>query len=159
MPNPVDYTELSIIPDPDTRAWWEATREGRFLVRTCLACGNTFFPPLPACRTCGALDVEGLLGWQEVTRGVIHSYIVVVQPVLPHLVNAAPYVVATVELPEVTQIDGTVTRVPALLLNEEDEVAIGLPVEPVFEATHQEGINAPRWRISGTAANTWKFPG
>jgi hypothetical protein len=42
-------------------------------------------------------------------------------------------------------------------LNDEEEVAIGLPMEVVFEETKDPNNVIPRWKISGRAENTWKF--
>ncbi|MCX6023985.1 MAG: hypothetical protein NTZ05_20090, partial [Chloroflexi bacterium] len=74
------------------------------------------------------------------------------------LVGSVPYVNATIELPQFTQEDGTALRVPGILLDDQPAVAIGLPVELSWDETAQEGIKAPRWKISGTAENTWAFP-
>ena len=53
--------------------------------------------------------------------------------------------------------DGRVTRVAGVMLNEESEVAIGLPCEVVYEETKDPKIVMPRWKINGSAANTWRF--
>jgi len=65
--------------------------------------------------------------------------------------------VAVVELDDCKEDDGSVTRVAGVLTNEESEVAIGLPCTVVFEETNDPKIVMPRWQISGTAENTWKF--
>ena len=49
------------------------------------------------------------------------------------------------------------TRVAGVMLNEESEVAIGLPCEVVYEETNDPKIVMPRWKINGSAANTWRF--
>ena len=43
------------------------------------------------------------------------------------------------------------------MINEESEVAIGLPCEVVYEETNDPKIVMPRWKINGTAANVWRF--
>ena len=43
------------------------------------------------------------------------------------------------------------------MLDDEEDVAIGLPVSMEFEQTNEANIVVPRWKISGTAENTWKF--
>lgn len=37
-----------------TKRFWEALREGRFLVGDCPDCGRAHFPPAPICPHCGA---------------------------------------------------------------------------------------------------------
>ncbi len=98
------------------------------------------------------------IGWFETAgKGVLYSYVVVVQPIIGAFVSAVPYVVAIIELDDCREEDGTVTRVAGVLTNDESEVAIGLPCEVLYEATNDPKIVVPRWRICGSAPNTWKF--
>jgi uncharacterized protein len=155
MPVTIDYSKLRIFPDYDTREWWAATRERKYLVRQCNRCGHKWFPPnFPACSKCASMEI----GWFETAgKGVIHSYVVVVQPIVGAFIGAVPYVVAVIELDDCKEEDGTVTRVAGVLTNGEEEVAIGLPCSVMFEETNDPKIVMPRWQISGTAENTWKF--
>jgi uncharacterized OB-fold protein len=155
MPPTIDYSKLRILPDPDTREWWDATRQHKYLVRLCNRCGHKWFPPnIPACGKCASMDI----GWFETQgKGVIHSYVVVTQPIVGAFIGAVPYVVAIIELDDCKEEDGAVTRVAGVMTNEESEVAIGLPCAVMFEATNDPKIVMPRWQISGTAANTWQF--
>ena len=43
------------------------------------------------------------------------------------------------------------------MLDDEEDVAIGLSVKVEFEEANEANIVIPRWKISGTAENTWKF--
>src|SRR5229473_1263929 len=151
----VDYSKLRIHPDPDTREWWEATRQRKYLVPMCNQCGHKWFPPnIPACSKCMSMET----GWFETAgKGVIHSYVVVVQPIVGAFVESVPYVVAVIELDDCKEADGTVTRVAGVLTNDEADVEIGLPCEVQYENTNDPNIVMPRWRISGSATNTWKF--
>ena len=98
------------------------------------------------------------IGWFETAgTGVIHSYIVVAQPIVGAFVEAVPYVVAIIELDDCKEEDGTVTRVAGVLTNDESEVAIGLPCKVLFEPTADPNIVMPRWQISGAAKDAWKF--
>ena len=154
MPGQIDYSKLRILPDPDTKEWWEGTKQRKYLVRQCKSCGHKFFPPLPACAKCTSMD----LGWFEtVGRGMIHSYCVVTQPILGAFIPAAPYVVAVIELEDCREADGSVTRVAGVLTNDEAEAAIGHPVEVTFDETPDAKIVVPRWRICGAGADTWRF--
>jgi len=155
MPGSIDYSRLRILPDFDTAEWWAATKQHKYFVRQCNKCGHKWFPPtIPACAKCASMDI----GWFETTgKGVIYSYVVVTQPILGAFTNTAPYVVAIIELNDCREEDGTVTRVAGVLMNDEAETAIGLPCEAVYEETNDPKIVVPRWKISGTAANTWHF--
>ena len=73
------------------------------------------------------------VGWFETAgKGVIHSYVVVVQPIVGAFVETVPYVVAVIELDDCKEADGAVTRVAGVMTNEEAEVGIGLPVEVLY---------------------------
>ncbi len=68
------------------------------------------------------------IGWFETAgKRVIHSYVVVVQPIVGAFVGAVPYVVAVVKLDNCKEEDGAITRVAGVMTNDESEVAIGLP--------------------------------
>jgi uncharacterized OB-fold protein len=98
------------------------------------------------------------LTWFETAgKGVLHSYIVVTQPILSAFIETVPYVVGLIELDDCHETDGSLVRVAGVLMDDEDAVAIGLPVEVVFEETKEPNIVIPRWKICGTAENTWKF--
>jgi uncharacterized OB-fold protein len=98
------------------------------------------------------------IGWFETGgKGVIHSYVVVAQPIVGAFIGAVPYVVALIELDDCKEDDSTVTRVAGVMTDDESEVAIGLPCAVLFEETSDPKIVMPRWRISGTAGNTWRF--
>jgi hypothetical protein len=62
-----------------------------------------------------------------------------------------------IELDDCKEEDGAVIRVVGVLTNDEAEVAIGLPCEVLFEATSDPKIVMPRWKISGSAENGWRF--
>lgn len=154
MPGAIDYSRITIVPDFDTAEWWMGTKQHKYLVRQCQSCGHKWFPPFPACNKCTSMD----LTWFETAgKGVIHSYIVVTQPILSAFIETVPYVVALIELDDCHETDGALVRVAGVLLDDEEAVAMGLPVEVVFEQTNEPNIVIPRWKICGTAEHTWKF--
>jgi uncharacterized OB-fold protein len=155
MPGPIDYTKLRILPDFDTAEWWAGTKQHKYLVRQCKACGHKWFPPIfPACAKCASMDV----GWFETGgKGTIYSYVVVVQPIVGAFIGTVPYVVAIIELDDCKEADGRVTRVAGVMLNDEPEVAIGMPCEVVYEETNDAKIVMPRWKINGPTAAGWRF--
>ena len=156
MPGPIDYSLINVKPDPDTKEWWDATKEERLLVRQCSDCSKKFFPPFPACPGCTSMR----LGWYETEgKGVIYSYNVVVQPILAPFVPAVPYITAVIDLPDCTNDDGSITRIVGVLTDDEEAVAIGNPVEVVFERSEDAEYVMPRWQVTGVGENAWKFTG
>ena len=155
MAKTIDYSKLRIIPDFDTKEWWEGARQHKYLVRKCNKCGHKWFPPLfPACAKCTSMDV----GWFETAgRGVIHSYVVVTQPIVGAFVGTVPYIVAIIELDDCKEADGAVTRVAGVMTNEEAEVGIGLPAQVLYEETADPKIVMPRWKVSGSSSDVWRF--
>ncbi len=98
------------------------------------------------------------LTWFESSgKGVLHSYVVVTQPILAAFVSAVPYVVGLVELDDCHEPDGSLTRIAGVMMDDEENVAIGLPVEVVFEQTADPNFVMPRFKVCGKAENTWKF--
>jgi uncharacterized protein len=98
------------------------------------------------------------IGWFETGgKGTIYSYVVIVQPIVGAFIGAVPYVVAIIELDDCKEADGRVTRVAGVMLDDESEVAVGLPCEVVYEETNDSKIVMPRWKINGTASDVWRF--
>ncbi len=156
MPGPIDYTKIRIVADPDTKEWWEATKQHRYLVRQCKDCEHKWFPPFPACSKCGSMN----LTWMEIKgEGIIHSYVVIEQPILAAFVKAVPYLVAVIELPETREKDGSVTRVAGVLLDNEKDVAIGFRVRPEYEASNDPNMVIPRWKVTAKVPGAKRFDG
>ena len=154
MPGPIDYSKIVIVPDFDTAEWWMGTKQHKYLVRQCKICSHKWFPPFPACNKCTSMD----LTWFETSgKGVLHSYVVVTQPILSAFIEAVPYVVGLIELDDCHEADGSLVRIAGVLMNDEEDVAIGLPVAVEFETTKDPNVVIPRWKVSGTTENTWKF--
>jgi uncharacterized OB-fold protein len=107
-------------PDPETQPFWDACREGRFLVRHCNACGRDYFYPRPFCPTCWSDDVE----WKEASgRGTLYTYSIVHVNDLPPFNERVPYIAAIVELDEGPRVMTNVEGTPF------DQLRIGAAVE------------------------------
>ncbi|GGO66611.1 Zn-ribbon domain-containing OB-fold protein [Nonomuraea cavernae] len=92
-------------PDEITAPWWEATREHRLLVQTCVRCAGAQHPPRALCVHCG----HDALGWSGSSGlGVVDSFTVVHRAPRPEL--EVPYVIARVRLAEgvilLTRLEG-----------------------------------------------------
>ena len=86
------------VPPPDevTTGWWDATREHRLVVQSCVACGHRQHPPRALCTRCGAM--EGL-ELQEVSgRGTVDSWTVVHRAPRPDV--PVPYTIVRIRLDE-----------------------------------------------------------
>ena len=136
------------IPQPErdglSAPYWSGLREARLRVQHCGQCGTWQFGPEWLCHRCHAFDPA----WQEVaTEGTIYSWERVWHPSHPLLKESLPYLVVLVELPHA----GNVRMVGNLLGDPMQDVAIGAPVEGVFE--HHRDMKPPysllQWRVKG----------
>lgn len=93
--------------------WFEALKEGRFLLQRCTSCGTLRYPPGPACGSCTSLAWEAV---ESVGTGTIHSHVVVHYPQVPSFDYPLP--IALVQLDDGVRIVVDVAADPA-------EVAIG----------------------------------
>jgi uncharacterized OB-fold protein len=111
-------------PDQETEPFWDACKEGRFLLKHCNACGEDHFYPRPFCPKCWSTDVE----WKTAGGGgTVYTYSVVRQNDLPPFPERVPYVAAIVELDEG----------PRVMTNVEDDdidaIEIGMRVQVAFK--------------------------
>jgi uncharacterized OB-fold protein len=112
--------EMSQVAKP----FWEAAREGRFIIQKCAACGKHVFFPRIRCPHCSADQLQ----WTEASgRGTVYSYTVVVNNAPSAFINDMPYVVAIIRLDEgVQMLSNIVDCDPA-------EIHCDMPVEVTFE--------------------------
>jgi hypothetical protein len=104
---------------PETRPYWEATAEGRLLIKRCTACGKPHFYPRAHCPFCGSAATE----WVQASgRGVIYSYSVMRRA-------QVPYAIAYVTLEE------GVTMMTSIVDADLDALRIGRPVTVAFHPT------------------------
>lgn len=109
--------------DDESQPYWQASHDGRLLLRRCLTCDAVHHYPRPFCPSCWSDRVE----WIEASgQAVLYTYSVVFQNDLPPFVDQVPYVAAVVELAEgprvVTQVVGCET----------DELEIGMALTATF---------------------------
>jgi uncharacterized protein len=113
----------------ETQAFWDATREGRFMVPVCSACRRAHWYPRAICPFCASDKIA----WREACgRGTIYTFSVMRRV-------KEPYVIAHVTLAEG----------PTMLTNIVDcdfaKLAIGQPVTVVFADT-ENGPPVPMFR-------------
>lgn len=157
MTGKVDYSQVAIMPDQEVAEWWEATKDGVFNVGVCNDCDTKFWPPMPSCRECMSLNT----GLKPISgEGVIHSYIVITQPISAHMLEAVPYIFAIVELPDCTNPEGSITRntrVHALVMNDEKDVGIGKKVKLIWADHPEQDFKMPQWEVTGDTDDVWSF--
>ncbi len=109
----------------ETREFWAATNEGRFLLRKCDDCGVFIWYPRSFCPDCSSTATS----WTESSgRGTIYSFSItrkgagVWAPV-------GPYVIAYVELEEGPRVLSNIVDCAV------DAVHIGMAVQVVFDDT------------------------
>jgi hypothetical protein len=111
------------IPAPiatsETETFWNAAREGRFVVPTCSACGKAHWYPRAICPFCGSDKVQ----WRNASgRGTIYTFSVMRRA-------KEPYAIAYVTLAEG----------PTMMTNivdcDFDKLGIGQAVSVIFKDT------------------------
>ena len=137
----------AILPDttdPESKAFWDAAREGRLVVQQCTGCGRLRFPPHPGCPEClGAASA-----WQEVSgRASLWSFVVVHGPTLPVFQDYVPFPVAVVTLAEAPHLRmvGNLVAAPQAPINSLDlsQLKIGMPLAVTFLPV--EDVALPAW--------------
>ena len=127
------------VPTEDTAYFWERCRARELVLQRCADCGRIQFYPRALCTSC----LSDRLEWIPACgRGAVHSFTTVFRAPTLAFQAEAPYVVAVIELEEgVRMISQVVGCGP-------DRVAIGMPVEVVFEDV-SDTIALPKFRPAG----------
>lgn len=129
-------------PTPETRHFWEGTKQGELRLQRCSECSNVYFPPRPFCPKCASRNVEV---FAASGKGKLHSYVINHRPA-PGFENEAPYAIAVIMLDEgvkmMTNMAGVEQTPEALQLD--------MPCEVTFE-DRSETIALPLWRPAGVA--------
>jgi uncharacterized OB-fold protein len=121
-----------------TRPFWDEARNHRLVMQVCESCNDMHFPPSPVCPNCLSDDQ----GWQEVSgRGMLMSWVVFHRAYWGGFMRELPYAACLVQLEEG----------PVLVSNLVDtngrEIAVGMPVQVVFEPATEE-ITIPKFTLA-----------
>lgn len=123
---------------PETQEFWDATTQGRLLLKRCRSCAAVIWYPRGICPECHSTDTE----WFEASgRGTVYSYTVTRRGEGAYR-EAAPYVLAYVELAEGPRVMTNIVDCDV------ESVHVGQPVEVVFHDTGQ-GSALVRFRPAG----------
>ena len=119
-------------PNPETEAFWDGTKGGKFMLRYCVDCGQTHWYPRAICPHCFSDKSE----WREASgRGTIYTYSVTRRA-------DPPYAIAYVTLEEGP------TMISNLVDCSYDDLAVGQAVEMVFKQS-QSGFAVPMFKPTG----------
>jgi len=125
-----------LLPDitPEMAPFFAAARRRELVVQRCQGCGAYRFPARDICSRCLSREAA----WERVTgRGTVFSFALMHQTYHPAF--EVPYAVVVVELEEGVRVLSNVVDCPLR------ELAIGLPVEVVFEELSAE-VTLPKFR-------------
>ena len=84
-------------PEPDTEAFWEATKQHKLTYQTCDSCDSVIFYPRRHCPTCGSADTTIK---ESKGEGVIYTFSVIMQSRHPAFKDLGAFAVAYVDLDE-----------------------------------------------------------
>jgi len=119
-----DYKKPLPHVDEENRWFWEACARHELWLQQCAACGTVRFYPRALCPKCLSSETR----YQRSSgRGKVYTFTVTYQNQAPGFRDELPYVMAYVELDEGPRILTNIVKTPP------DAVAIGMPVEVVFE--------------------------
>jgi len=127
------------VADLETKPYWDATAQGKLLIKECHACGHVYFYPRNHCPSCWSTDTA----WKETSgRGTVYTFTIVYQNDLPPFRDRIPYVVAIVELDEGVRMTSNIEGVTP------EDVRCGMPVQVAFrdEQRGDETIAIPVFR-------------
>lgn len=116
----------------ESAPYWEATKEGKLMLKKCGDCGETHFYPRTLCPNCFSDNTEW---FQASGKGKIYTYSVIRRAEIP-------YVIAYVTLEE------GVTMLSNIVDCGLDDVSVGQAVEVDFRAT-EGGEALPVFKPAG----------
>ncbi|MDR0212248.1 MAG: OB-fold domain-containing protein [Pseudomonas putida] len=131
--------------------FWEGLTARRLLIQQCNACAHWVFYPRRHCPRCLAHD----LAWREVQGGAtLYSFTLTRIPTLPDFADEMPQALAVVELAEGVRMNTTLVGL------EEDEIRIGMALQPVFAEVDANGRRLLRFTgVDKDAAAFEALPG
>jgi uncharacterized OB-fold protein len=120
----------------ETRPYWEAAREHRFILPKCQSCDRIFFPPKSVCPECLTSRVD----WTEMSgRASVHTFVVMHDTFIRGM--DPPFVAAEVELDDQSGL-----HIPCNIIDcPPEQVRIGMPVQITFQQITEE-VTLPQFR-------------
>ena len=125
--------------EPDTAAFWAATRDRKLTYQTCDDCAAVVFYPRRHCPSCGG---RALTTSEATGGGTVYSYSVVRQSYHPFFRDLVPYAVAWIDLDEGPRLMSNVIGVD----DPSSDVHCGQRVQLEWEE-HDE-LSIPLFRVA-----------
>ena len=129
------------VPTPETRHFWDGTREHRLLLQQCEACSHAYFPPRPFCPRCSGRSVRLL---EASGRATLYSYVIGQRPA-PGF--EPPYSIAVVQLEEGPRMMSNIVDCPQT----PQALVLDMPLEVTWLVLDDE-ITLALFRPAGKAA-------
>lgn len=130
---------LPSLDDPDTRPFWEASRDQQLRYQICQGCKRVVFYPRQHCPYCLGLDLR----WATSSgQGTIYSLSVVRRSRHPYFADKVPYAVAMVDLDEGFRMLSNIVGVA----DPGAELRIGQRVSVEWE--EHESVSLPLFRLA-----------
>lgn len=127
--------------DPLDVPFWQACREGRFLLHRCGICHRHYWPA-SRCIEHGARAME----WVDSSgRGTLYTYTVMHHAYTPAMKSKVPYVVGVIKLEEGPFFHSNVIDCPL------EQIAVDMPLVAVMRP-HESGLVVPVFRPTGSGA-------
>jgi uncharacterized protein len=116
-------------PTRESQPYWDGLREHRLMLQSCAKCGQVRHYPRPVCPHCFSMESA----WKEAPPGgVIHSWTVCHHPFNFFFKQAAPYIVALVDMDAGVRINAPLRGIA------EQALKIGQRVRLDFEPVTKE---------------------
>jgi len=130
---------LPNLDEPDTRAFWEATRQKALRYQQCELCGTVVWHPRGHCTGC----VDGTLTWRTASgNGTVYTFSVVRQSYHPFFRSLVPYAIAWIDLDEGPRILSNVVGFDDTAGN------LGCGRRVVLEWEEHEQLSIPLFRLA-----------
>lgn len=126
------------VPTPETRHFWDGTREHKLLLQQCQACSHIYFPPRPFCPECSGRQVKIIA---SSGRASLYSYVIGQRPV-PGF--EPPYSIAVVELEEGPRMMSNIVECPQT----PEALELDMPLEVTWLQLDDD-ITLPQFRPAG----------
>jgi len=125
------------IPTPTSKPFWDGLASHELRIQRCRACRSFVFYPRVVCPRCLGPDLD----WQVVPgTGTLYTFAICRRPTHPFFADEVPQMLAVVELDEGPRLSSTLVEV------KEEEIRVGMRVEPVFQDVAGKGVTLLRYR-------------
>jgi uncharacterized OB-fold protein len=122
--------------DVESAPFWAGTKQHKFLIRHCNACGRSHFYPRHSCPHCWSDNCE----WRPSSgRGRVYSYTVIHHNDVLPFKERLPYIVALIDLEEGVRVTTNIVEGTPEVMH------VGMPVEVVYEHVTDE-VTLPQFR-------------